>query len=768
MKRNRIYKVLAVSLGALLLVTSVWSSRGSSLEATGTRPATVVDVDFGIGGGMGNGSIVATSDGQILVTGQEEYGVFGDGGAQNDLHTGFTAIDTSFLDSPVKDIVSGMMRTTLLTESGRVYYTGGYDVDYNYILTYQAVDPALFGNSPVTKIFRNVFFEILQTADGKLYSSPRAWANGDYIPQEVPLPNDGSGLVTPVQTMAGMSGSYLYLLDSVGRVWLADNWYSFVDDPITNPINWVLTTTPEPVTIKSMVMIREAFFLTTDGRVMFASYFDDPVLGNINTPSPDVLEFTSISDVTEFLPYYAPVVHNDMPNIRKSDGHIYVGATLLDAYGANTGLSSTDYVDMSIYISGIEQARILTIGVYPSWFLDNLSSGLYLIGDQLHSINGDVVASNGVLTQEGSPLPPLTTAAATLPPVEYVLDPVTPTFEGTGQNPTAAFLGPFQQGSIPVQANWQIKNSQGNVVAQGTIPESTALAAGQGVRLDIAALQLPQGDYSLSFFRETTPDHTGSYMRSAGTATANFTIRLAGGAVTVRFLDESARELAPAQVINGLQGETFSTLPQSIPNYTLITTPSNASGVFTADPQTVDYIYRATYTGAPVTVRHLDAAGEAVGEDQVLMGNLGDPFKAEPLSRPGLYILEFPANAQGTFTDSPQTVTFVYTPNARTKVVVKFQNEQGKDIAEAQTLEGFPGTPFKTEPKKISGYTLLKTPANASGTFTSVTQEVIYIYRKSDLPKTGEKETLMGVGGWALLTLAGTTIVVRKKRNRQV
>lgn len=64
-------------------------------------------------------------------------------------------------------------------------------------------------------------------------------------------------------------------------------------------------------------------------------------------------------------------------------------------------------------------------------------------------------------------------------------------------------------------------------------------------------------------------------------------------------------------------------------------------------------------------------------------------------------------------------------------VTVHYQDEAGKDLAEAVTLPaGMVGDDYVTEAQTIKGYTLLKTPENAVGKYGDTAIDVYYVYKK--------------------------------------
>ncbi|ENI9082147.1 MucBP domain-containing protein [Listeria monocytogenes] len=91
----------------------------------------------------------------------------------------------------------------------------------------------------------------------------------------------------------------------------------------------------------------------------------------------------------------------------------------------------------------------------------------------------------------------------------------------------------------------------------------------------------------------TPPNAKGTFTTNAQTVTYVYTpIAISALPVTVNYLDENGKEIADSVVLNGRVGEAYNTLAKEIDGYTLIKTPTNANGVFTAEAQSIDYIYR--------------------------------------------------------------------------------------------------------------------------------------------------------------------------------
>lgn len=73
-----------------------------------------------------------------------------------------------------------------------------------------------------------------------------------------------------------------------------------------------------------------------------------------------------------------------------------------------------------------------------------------------------------------------------------------------------------------------------------------------------------------------------------------------GYAVYVNYLDQDGNKIADGDLLESeVTGTAYTTKPKDIPGYQLISTPSNATGVFTVESIVVSYTYRALPTGVP-------------------------------------------------------------------------------------------------------------------------------------------------------------------------
>ncbi|EAG6706778.1 cell surface protein, partial [Listeria monocytogenes] len=165
--------------------------------------------------------------------------------------------------------------------------------------------------------------------------------------------------------------------------------------------------------------------------------------------------------------------------------------------------------------------------------------------------------------------------------------------------------------------------------------------------------------------------------------------------------------------------------------WTVKTTPTNANGVFTNTSQTVTYVYEKA-DGAPVTVKYLDGDGNELATSDTLNGKIDAPYQSTAKSLSGWVVKTTPANANGVFTNTNQTVTYVYEKADGAPVTVKYLDEDGNELATPDTLNGKIDAPYQSTAKSITGWTVKTTPTNANGVFTDTNQTVTYVYEKAD------------------------------------
>ena len=133
-----------------------------------------------------------------------------------------------------------------------------------------------------------------------------------------------------------------------------------------------------------------------------------------------------------------------------------------------------------------------------------------------------------------------------------------------------------------------------------------------------------------------------------------------------------------------------------------------------------------------VIVKYVDEAGNEIAASTTQKGTVGTSYTTTAKTISNYDLITIPNNATGKFTASTITVTYVYAEVGFDEaiVIVKYVDEAGNEIASSTTKNGFVGDSYTTTAKTISGYELVSTPSNASGTFTNEEITVIYKYKK--------------------------------------
>ncbi|WP_368742351.1 MucBP domain-containing protein [Enterococcus casseliflavus] len=227
------------------------------------------------------------------------------------------------------------------------------------------------------------------------------------------------------------------------------------------------------------------------------------------------------------------------------------------------------------------------------------------------------------------------------------------------------------------------------------------------------------------------------------------------GEVTVRYLDTQGQEIHETKTLSGTIGASYDASTDeyklSIDGYTLDESqlPENSKGIFSETAQTVTYIYtKNPVPAADVTIEYVDLEGNEIHADQTISGNVGDSYDASTKNYQLViegYTLDesqLPENLKGVFSETAQTVTYVYTKNPipAADVTVEYVDTEGKEVHPSQVISGNVGESYDASTEKyqltIDGYTLDKSqlPENSKGMFSETAQTVTYIYTKNPIP----------------------------------
>ena len=211
--------------------------------------------------------------------------------------------------------------------------------------------------------------------------------------------------------------------------------------------------------------------------------------------------------------------------------------------------------------------------------------------------------------------------------------------------------------------------------------------------------------------------------------------------LVVKYVDEKGKDLIPSETTKGKVGDEYTTTGKVIPGYVLVRVDGEAKGKIGTDGTTVTYVYKPigswipnipgqptnpikypndptdpTKPGQPTEV--LPYVPGFTPEDKD-----GNPLKPVDPKDPskGYVVPNIP-------TDPSQDTIINYVAN-KAKLVVKYVDENGKDLIPAETTEGKVGDEYTTTGKVINGYVLVRVEGEAKGKIGTDGSTVTYVYK---------------------------------------
>lgn len=226
--------------------------------------------------------------------------------------------------------------------------------------------------------------------------------------------------------------------------------------------------------------------------------------------------------------------------------------------------------------------------------------------------------------------------------------------------------------------------------------------------------------------------------------TVNITA-LNGGPITVKHEDTKGQELAPPVILNGKDGDPYTTTQKTFPGYTLVATPANQNGTFTMNPATVNYVYSAN--DYKLTSTFKDAQGQELKAPVVDTKDyhIQDNYTTTAATIPGYSLVATPANQNGTFGAGNVTVNYVYKKDDYT-LTSTYKDTNGQElkapVVDATTYH-YQDT-YTTTAAVFPGYTLVTTPTNNQGNFGTSDITVDYVYKAEDYTLTSTYKDAQG------------------------
>ena len=211
--------------------------------------------------------------------------------------------------------------------------------------------------------------------------------------------------------------------------------------------------------------------------------------------------------------------------------------------------------------------------------------------------------------------------------------------------------------------------------------------------------------------------------------------------LVVKYVDEKGKDLIPAETTEGKVGDEYTTSGKVIPGYVLVRVDGEAKGKIGTDGSTVTYVYKPigswipnipgqptspikypndptdpTKPGKPTETLPYVPGFTPVDKD-------GNPLKPVDPQDPtkGYIVPNIP-------TDPSEDTVINYVAN-KANLVVKYVDENGKDLIPAETTEGKVGDEYTTTGKVINGYVLVRVEGEAKGKIGTDGSTVTYVYK---------------------------------------
>ena len=212
--------------------------------------------------------------------------------------------------------------------------------------------------------------------------------------------------------------------------------------------------------------------------------------------------------------------------------------------------------------------------------------------------------------------------------------------------------------------------------------------------------------------------------------------------VKVEYLDRNTKEeIASSQLIEGYEGDAYTTTPKEIEEYYLVESmmPENSEGIMTKEEIIVTYYYAKKSAG--VIERHINEKTGEIIEEKLHEGLIGDDYKilAKEYENYDLVTTKLPENSEGKMSEELIEIEYYYIRKAYVKV--EYINELTEEIIEEEIITGYEGKEYETTPKEIKNYVLNEEnlPENSKGIMEIIVKEdgtisqetvVKYYYKK--------------------------------------
>ena len=194
--------------------------------------------------------------------------------------------------------------------------------------------------------------------------------------------------------------------------------------------------------------------------------------------------------------------------------------------------------------------------------------------------------------------------------------------------------------------------------------------------------------------------------------------------VTVKYLDQDNKEIAPEKVINGYVGEKYSTEKQTIEGYTFIKATENIKGTMTKDPIEVIYYYAQN---TKVVVKYLEQGTNIeLAPEKTINGYVGKEYTTEKENITNYTFVEATQNTKGKMTKDPIEVIYYYAQ--KTKITIQHIDRETGEILKQKIETGKVGDIVQTHAEDFEGYVLVEEPEETNITMDKTGKQLVKYY----------------------------------------
>ncbi|ECB9830075.1 GW domain-containing glycosaminoglycan-binding protein, partial [Listeria monocytogenes] len=253
-------------------------------------------------------------------------------------------------------------------------------------------------------------------------------------------------------------------------------------------------------------------------------------------------------------------------------------------------------------------------------------------------------------------------------------------------------------------------------------------------------------------YRSTEPSNYRGVADHSGIVVTYVYKKIAGGTITVKYVDQNGREIAPSTEINGDLDSPYTITPKNISGYTYV----NSTGVpiswkFLEEPGEVKLIYKSNTVTTPWTainttgifkiiMRFIDTSGNEIHSPSETDYDGTHNTMILPVIHGYAYSAALTGDTKPIVSEHIQSSTVIYLRTGQKlsdvqakPVTINYIDLEGNKIARSDIFTGEIGERFHASLKKIRGYSYLMNSTDGiepEGYITDQAQTVNIVYEK--------------------------------------